>query len=90
MPNILLMLFLLDREPWKLEYKFSDIQTPFMSFLVEVLALWSFYKCDNFLVTGSNLDEKQKRLLQETGISNVNEYRKYSLTVDNEFEHFIF
>lgn len=68
MPDILLMLSLLDRETWQLEYNFSNIQTPFMSFLVEALALRSFYKCDNFLVTGINLDKKQKRLLKETPV----------------------
>lgn len=68
MPDILLMLSLLDREIWQLEYNFSNIQTPFMSFLAEALVLWSFYKCDNFLVTGINLDKKQKRLLKETPV----------------------
>lgn len=39
-----------------------------MSFLLEALALRSFYKCDNLLVTGINLDEKQKRMLKETPV----------------------
>lgn len=68
MPDILLMLSLLDRETWKLEYNFSNIQTTSMRFLVETLALRGFYKCDNFLVTGINLDEKQKRRLKETPV----------------------
>lgn len=41
-----------------------------MIFLVKALALRSYYKCDNFLVIGNNLDERKKRerLLKETSV----------------------
>lgn len=44
-------------------------------------------------MTGNNLDEKKKERETAKGnisIPNVNEYRKYSHRVDNEFECFIF
>lgn len=65
--DILRPLSLLDRQKRKLEYNFSNIQTLFMIFLVKTLTLQNYYKCHNFLVTGYNLDEKQ-RLLKETSV----------------------
>lgn len=38
-----------------------------MIFLVKTLTLQNYYKCHNCLVTGYNLDEKQ-RLLKETSV----------------------
>lgn len=67
MPDILRTLLLLDREKWNLGYNLSNFQTLFMIFLVQVLALQHYYKCDDFLVTGNNLDEK-KRLLKEASV----------------------
>ena len=60
MPDTLRTLSLLDREKQKLEYTFSNIQTLFMIFPVKALALQSYYKCGDFLVTENNLDEGKK------------------------------
>lgn len=67
MSAILIIFFLPDRLKWKHVYHFSNIQTLFMIFLVKALALQSYNKCDYFLVTRNNLDEK-KRLLEETSV----------------------
>lgn len=90
MPDILRTLLLLDREKWNLGYHLSNFQTLFMIFLVQVLALQHYYNCDDFLVTGNNLDEKKETAKRSISITNVNEYGKYSQTPGNEFECFTF
>ena len=59
MLDILRTILLLDREKRNLCNNFSNFQTLFMIFLVNVLALQS-YKGANFLVTGNDLDEKKE------------------------------
>lgn len=90
MSAILIIFFLPDRLKWKLVYHFSNIQTLFMIFLVKALALQSYNKCDNFLVTRNNLDEKKKRLLKETSVLLILMNTQTILTADNKFECFIF
>lgn len=90
MSAILIIFFLPDRLKWKHVYHFSNIQTLFMIFLVKALALQSYNKCDYFLVTRNNLDEKKKTARGNISIININEYTNYSHTADNKFECFIF
>lgn len=91
MSAILIIFFLPDRLKWKHVYHFSNIQTLFMIFLVKALALQSYNKCDYFLVTRNNLDEKKKTARGNISIININEYTNHSShTADNKFECFIF
>lgn len=60
-----------------------------MIFLVKALALQNYYKCDNFLVTGNNLEEKKKETAKDINTTNVNEYKKYSPKTGKEHECFI-
>lgn len=49
-----------------------------MIFPVKSLALQSYYKCGDFLVTGNNLDEEKKTGKGSISITNIKEHRIFT------------